>query len=100
MRRIIEDVSGINVTQNNAGVVQQYVVANPSAKLDIFKNAYPCSSGPNCDLTTGYTNIGDNALGSDGVSDGFPNPSRIYQAMELLVTTRFSNNPHTCVSYK
>ncbi len=101
MRRIIEDVSGINVTQNNAGVVQQYVVANPSAKLDIFKNAFPCTAGSkNCDDTTGYTSIGDNPLGADGIPDGFPNPSRIYKSMELIVSKRFSNNFQLYASYR
>ena len=100
MRRIIEDISGINVTQNNAGVAQQYVVANPSASLDIFKNADPCTSGPKCDLSTGFTNIGDNPLGSDGRADGFPNPSRIYKAMELIINKRFSNNFQLYASYR
>jgi hypothetical protein len=39
MKRIIEDISGINVTQNLAGVPQQYYVANPSGNLDIFTNS-------------------------------------------------------------
>lgn len=92
LRRILEDVSGVNSTQANAGVTQQYVIANPNAKLDIFKNAFPCTTGPNCDQTTGFTDIGDNPLGKDGIPDGFPNPSRIYKAMELIVGKRFSNN--------
>jgi len=101
MRRIIEDVSGINVTQNNAGVVQQYVVANPSASLDIFKNAVPCTIGTKgCDPTTGFTDIGSNPLGSDGVSDGFPNPYRIYKAMELIISKRFSTNFQVYASYR
>ena len=100
MRRIIEDISGINVTQNNAGVAQQYVVSNPSAKLDIFKNADPCTSGPKCDLSTGFTNIGDNPLGSDGRPDGFPNPSRIYKAMELIVSKRLTTNLQVYASYR
>ena len=49
LRRIIEDMSGINVTQALAGVPQIYVVGNPSAKLDIFQNSFPCSNpGANC----------------------------------------------------
>ncbi len=100
IRRIIEDVSGINVTQNLAGVVQQYVVANPSASLDIFKNAYPCDPGSAGCADTGYTDIGENPLGSDGVSDGFPNPSRIYKAMELIVSKRFSTNLQLYANYR
>lgn len=101
MRRIIEDISGINVTQNNAGVPQQYVVANPSAKLDIFKNADPCKPpAKGCDPDTGFTSVGDNPLGSDGRSDGFPNPSRIYKAMELILSKRFTNNLQLFASYR
>lgn len=100
MRRILEDISGVNVTQYLAGVPQQYVVANPSASLDIFKNAYPCNAATdsNCDPATGFTAI-TNPLGSDGVSDGFPNPSRIYQAMELVVSKRLSANWQLYANY-
>jgi len=111
MRRIIEDISGINVTQNLAGVAQQYVVSNPSAKLDIFKNADPCKPGtkgcvtypdpfsddPNA--TIGFTDIGDNPLGSDGRPDGFSNPVRIYKAMELSVSKRFTSRWQLYTSY-
>ncbi len=100
MRRILEDVSGINVTQYLAGVPQQYVVSNPSASLDIFRNAFPCNaSDPGCDPNTGFTAI-TNPLGSDGIPDGFPNPSRIYKAMELLLTKRFSSNWQMYASYR
>ncbi|MBZ5724761.1 MAG: TonB-dependent receptor [Acidobacteriia bacterium] len=104
MRRIIEDISGISVTQALAGVTQQYVVSNPSAKLDIFKNALPCTPGsaPNCDDFgggVGFTDIGDNPLGSDGISDGFPNASRIYKSMEFVVSKRFSNNFQVYANY-
>jgi outer membrane receptor for ferrienterochelin and colicin len=99
MRRIIEDISGINVTQANAGVPQQYVVANPSAKLDIFHNFTPCTSGPNCDLDSGYNDLNQPTLGSDGIPDGFPNASRIYKAMELVVGRRFSSGLQVYGSY-
>ena len=94
LRRILEDTSGVNVTQALAGVPQQYVIANPSAKLDIFQNSVPCTSGANCNTDIGYTNFANgtnNPLGSDGIPDGFPNPSRIYKSMELIVGKRFSN---------
>ncbi len=101
VRRIIEDVSGVNVTQANAGVPQQYVVSNPSAKLDIFQNASPCTDGPNCDPSTGYTLFanGGNPLGKDGIPDGFPNPSRIYKSMELVLSKRFSTNFQVYANY-
>jgi hypothetical protein len=92
LRRIIEDMSGTNVTQALHGVPQIYVVGNPSAKLDIFQNVSPCTSGPNCNTSTGYTNFANGSPnGSDGIPDGFPNPSRIYKSMELIMNKRFSN---------
>jgi Carboxypeptidase regulatory-like domain/TonB-dependent Receptor Plug Domain len=99
MRRIIEDISGVNVTQANASVPQQYVVANPSASLDIFHNFTPCTSGPNCDLMSGYNDLNQPILGSDGIPDGFPNASRIYKAMELVVGRRFTNGMQFYGSY-
>ncbi len=92
LRRIIEDMSGTNVTQALAGVPQIYVVGNPSAKLDIFQNVFPCTSGPNCNTAIGYTNFPNGTPnGPDGIPDGFPNPSRIYKSGEFIVNKRFSN---------
>jgi Carboxypeptidase regulatory-like domain/TonB dependent receptor/TonB-dependent Receptor Plug Domain len=99
IRRIIEDTSGINVTQNNAGVPQQYVIANPSATLDIFHNFFPCTSGPTCDPATNYTDLNQPILGADGIPDGFPNATRIYKSMELVMSRRFSNNLQLFVNY-
>lgn len=103
MRRIIEDISGVSVTQALAGVTQQYVVSNPSAKLDIFKNSFPCTPGtPNCDDFgggVGFTDFGANPLGSDGTPDGFPNASRIYKSVELVVSKRFTNNFQVYANY-
>ena len=99
MLRIIEDVSGINVTQANAGVPQQYVVTNPNSSLDIFHNFTPCTSGPNCDTSSGFNDLNQPILGSDGVADGFPNPSRIYKSMELVVSRRFTNGMQIYASY-
>ncbi len=100
LRRIIEDMSGINVTQALAGLPQIYNIGNPSASLDIFQNSLPCTVGTaNCinygtaSSPLGYTafkNGTSNPDGPDGVPDGFPNPSRIYKSMELVVGKRFS----------
>jgi hypothetical protein len=99
LKRIIEDTSGINVTQANAGVTQQYVISNPSASLDIFTNAFPCTGGlPKCDPTTGYTPV-VNPLGSDGIADGFPDAVRIYKSMELVVNKRFSRGYQFFANY-
>jgi hypothetical protein len=92
LRRIIEDMSGTNVTQALSGVPQIYVVGNPSAKLDIFQNVSPCTSGPNCNTAIGYTNFANGTPnGPDGIPDGFPNPYRIYKSAEFIVSKRISN---------
>ena len=77
LRRILEDVSGVNVTQYLAGVPQQYVVANPSASLDIFQNASPCDAARSgCDR---HRVSRQSATRSAPMAfrTGFPNPSRI-----------------------
>ncbi len=95
LRRIIEDMSGINVTQALAGVPQIYVIGNPSKTLDIFQNVSACSNPGvgNCTSSgfTAFANGTTNPIGSDGIPDGFPNPYRIYKSGEFIVTKRFSN---------
>ena len=104
LRRIIEDMSGINVTQALAGVPQIYVVGNPSKSLDIFQNAPSCSNpgvgnciayanpfGPGNVGFTAFKNGTSNPNGADGVADGFPNPYRIYKSAEFIVSKRISN---------
>ncbi len=95
LRRILEDMSGINVTQALAGVPQIYVIGNPSKTLDIFQNVSPCSNPGvgNC-TSSGYTAFANgttNPIGADGISDGFPNPYRIYKSGEFIVTKRLAN---------
>src|SRR5580704_2103458 len=95
LRRIIEDMSGTNVTQALAGVPQIYVVGNPSRALDIFQNVSACSNPGvgNC-TSSGYTAFANgttNPIGADGIPDGFPNPYRIYKSGEFIVSKRFSN---------
>jgi hypothetical protein len=95
LRRIIEDMSGINVTQALAGVPQIYVIGNPSKSLDIFQNVSACSNPGvgNC-TSSGYTAFANgttNPIGADGIPDGFPNPYRVYKSGEFIVTKRFAN---------
>jgi hypothetical protein len=95
LRRILEDMSGINVTQALAGVPQIYVIGNPSKSLDIFQNVSACSNPGvgNC-TSSGYTAFANgttNPIGADGIPDGFPNPYRIYKSGEFIISKRFSN---------
>ena len=99
LKRVLEDMSGINVTQYNAGVPQQYVVGNPSAKLDIFQNAYPCTGGlPKCDPSTGFTPV-TCTLCSDGIPDGFPDPVRIYKGVDITLGKRFGKGYQVYANY-
>ena len=119
--RIIEDSSGASPEGALAGfVAQQFVVGNLSAKTDLFVNeqeqAYSAAAGPpaNC-VGTGNPNIANyglqkNTLGQvvggacgynvltagdptpDGKPDGFSNPYRHYQALELEANKSLSHN--------
>lgn len=102
LKRILEDISGVTVEANEAGVPQQFVLSNPSAALDIFHNPVPCSSGSNCnteDYDPGYTYDSGN-LGSDGKPDLFPDPRRVYKAFELAAEKRFGNNWSLMANYR
>jgi len=99
IKRIIEDISGITVEQALAGSGQQYVISNPNLGLDIFHNAKTCVSGPNCDPDAGYT-LDSGQLGADGQPDGFPDPRRVYKALELTAEKRFANNWSVYANYR
>jgi len=98
--RIIEDEQGVNATQGydvynypaalDAGGGVPYVIGNPSVSQDIFRNQTPCSGAPP-DCIDGWTIPLANP-GPDGIPDGFPNPSRIYKALEIVVSRRFSEH--------
>jgi len=98
LRRVLEDTSGINVTQALAGVQLIYVVQNPSATSDIFQNPVTCTgAAPAC--VGGYTS-NSGALGKDGKPDGFPNPARVYKSAEFTITKRFSRGFQFYGSYR
>jgi hypothetical protein len=99
LKRALEDISGVTVEANLAGISQQYVIANPSAKLDIFNNPLACTSGPNCNPETGFT-FNSGALGGDGAPDLFPDARRIYRAMELTAEKRFGQNWSLLANYR
>ena len=99
--RVLEDEQGTNITQGYdvysypdalaAGAGVPYVIGNPSAKQDIFQNQTRCSGPNSATCIDGWTPP-NGTPGPDGVPDGFPNPSRIYKAMEIVVSRRFSTN--------
>jgi hypothetical protein len=100
LKRVLEDISGVTVEANLAGINQQYVIANPNAKLDIFHNVHACDAGTaGCDPETGYT-FDTGALGGDGVPDTFPDPRRLYKAWEVTAEKRFGNNWSLMANYR
>jgi hypothetical protein len=84
----VNATQGYDATAFGFGV--PYVVGNPSAKQDIFINQTPCSGGPPACID-GWTPPFGTPV-PDHIPDGFPNASRIYKAMEIVVSRRFSTN--------
>jgi Carboxypeptidase regulatory-like domain len=120
--RIIEDSSGASPEGNKSGfVAQQYVLGNLSSKTDLFVNeqeqAYTAAAGPpaNCPANYGLQkdtlgNVVGGACGfntavagdptPDGKPDGFSDPRRHYQAIELEANKSLSHNFMLRVNYR
>jgi hypothetical protein len=94
VKRILEDIAGITAEQALAGASQQFVLSNPSASLDYFHNAVLCAT---CE--TGYTDD-SGMIGADGKPDGFPDPRRVYKALEITLDKRMSNNWSLTANYR
>jgi len=119
LKRIVEDTGGISPEAADAGVNQFFLIGNPSSKTDLFTNPIPHTFAPTaavpsqCDPTLVANPVTDtfgNTLGAvcfetngvngqaagidipDGVADGFPDPVRNYQAVEIEVNKSFSKN--------
>jgi hypothetical protein len=127
LKRIVEDMAGVSPEAYNAGVGQVYFISNPSATTDLFTNPvqHDYAAGgtipSTCDGTFTLDPVEDtfgNALGAvcvdangvngqpagadiaDGVPDGFPNPVRNYQAVEIEANKSFSKNWLMRVNYR
>jgi len=119
MKRIVEDMSGIPPEAFNANLNQDYLIGNVNASTDLFTNpiahvyasggAVPAACNPDfvqdpvedtfgnilgavCYEPTGVNGQLPGTGIADGVPDGFPNPVRIYQAVEIEFTKAFSKN--------
>jgi hypothetical protein len=105
LTRIVEDMSGLTV-QAAAGdgdtLDQIYLIGNPGPQTDIFHNAICTNPVGNMCLPrvgpdgrpipgSGWA-PGSGQPGSDGIPDGFVKPIRRYQALEITVEKRFSDN--------
>ena len=71
-------------------------IGNPSKTVWTFSRTCSACSNPgvgNCTIIRlhGLCQRNHNPIGSDGIPDGFPNPSRIYKSGEFIVSKRFSN---------
>lgn len=94
IQRVLEDMSGITAEQFSSDnpPAQVYVIGNPSAKIDIFKN-------PFC-IDAGCTAFGGGGLGADGAPDGFADPVRRYWAYEFTMDKRFEEVWQMMGSYR
>jgi hypothetical protein len=115
LRRIVEDMGGISPEAADIGVLQTFLIGNPSPTLDVFTNepapaviplSGTCPAGTlasNTDangfpFSTGLQacfpgNILDTTAGApvpDGIPDGFAQPVRNYQAAEFELNKAFS----------
>ena len=110
--RIIEDMSGVSPEGLNGGLVQNFLIGNPNSSADYFTNeqevAYTPGAPPaNCPLDYGTQKASNGTIiGAacglnpsvagltipDGKSDGFANPRRHYQALEVEMNKNFSHN--------
>lgn len=130
MPRIVEDASGIAPEAYNAGLNQIYLITNPGRTLDLFTNpiGHTYTSGATPPLACGgadaeyvqdpVTDTYNNNLGAvcyeptgvngelpgsdipDGVADGFPQPIRNYQAVEIEFNKPFSRNWQMRVNWR
>ena len=114
--RVIEDNSGTSpegAISKNVAIAQNFVVGNVNAKTDYFINeqevAYPVGGSAPAGCPDDYgqqtDSIGNPVGGAcglnpdtagvpipDGKPDGFPNPRRHYQAIDLEANKSFSHN--------
>lgn len=110
--RIVEDMSGASPEGALSGYVpQNFLIGNPSSTADYFVNEvetpYATTAPANCPEDYGIQNnslgvavggaCGSNpadvgATTPDGKPDGFANPRRHYQALEIEANKNFSHN--------
>jgi hypothetical protein len=129
LQRAVEDMGGASPEGANAGLPQVFVIGNPSPSADYFVNeqeeAYTGATPANCTLDYGdQTDALGNDLGSacglnvnidangnpvpgfaaypapDGKPDGFAQPKRRYQALEIEANKNFSHNFMVRVNYR
>ena len=129
LKRIVEDMGGASPEGANAGVPQVFVIGNPNPKADYFVNeqeekytgAVPAACnldygpqqdslgndlGSACGLNYGVDANGNPLPGHagypapDGKPDGFAEPVRRYQALEIEANKNFSHNFLVRVNYR
>ncbi len=67
MKRIVEDMSGISPEAANLGVTQNFLIANPSPKTDLFINPIQVTGWtPTFDATGAITNTPAQCIGFEG----------------------------------
>jgi carboxypeptidase family protein len=117
LRRIVEDMSGISPEAFNIGAFNQiYLIGNPKSNTDVFTNikkplvqAQSAANSLACTTAGGvvgdtdqngfpyfnglqacFTDFTGGDAVADGLPDGFANPVRNYQAVEIEMNKSFS----------
>jgi hypothetical protein len=114
LRRIVEDMSGISPEAADIGLLQQFLIGNPSPRLDAFTNqpapivqplggtcpagtllsntdvnGFPFFTGLQACFPAGLLDSTAGAPVPDGIPDGFAQPVRNYQAAEFELNKAF-----------
>jgi len=107
IKRIVEDVSGLSVEAANSGLPleQQYVITSVTRSTDVIVNIVcnnPAESVFDGCVTSGFSTANPLAglAGSDGLPDGFPDPVRNYQAIEISLERRLRDNWQMYANYR
>ena len=117
--RILEDLSGVSPEGANGGIVQNFLIGNPSPSADYFTNeqevAYTTTPPADCPRDYGIQkNSAGQSIGGacglnpdvagltipDGKPDGFAAARRHYQALEIEANKNFSHNFLMRVNYR
>ncbi|HEX8071548.1 MAG TPA: carboxypeptidase regulatory-like domain-containing protein [Pyrinomonadaceae bacterium] len=117
-KRIVEDAASVSPEAAEAGIGQVYYIGNINAQLDAAVNLQPflyttgatppagCARASDGSLSFNFDGSGNRSVcfsrrgvdadnleinRPDGTPDGFPDPVRIYRAVEIELNRRFSN---------
>ncbi len=104
IKRIVEDTSPLTVEAANAGFNQQYIIGNVSRGADFGTNPQCVDSDDSvfngCPASGFLTDPLAGLAIPDGIPDGFTNPVRNYQAIEVSLERRLRDNWQLYANYR